>query len=237
MTVAGTLDSLTLSSGQFTSLLHSLFTLPTIGLPVSNSDSNASIVVSKLAKWGILRGIPIGANKCVCKGGVQLGSQIVLRSNAKGNDMVTDNATPMPRQWTLEGYLMTKLLTPGVQQLSPILNATVNKMVLPTMIKFVKEYFEYLRKSRAPFYFSTLDSDVVPVLMEDYEFEDVSEVTNTTRVKLSLKEFIVLEIGSEGTEVSNTPKKGSIFGDSSRLGSFAGNVLARSNLSIMKALL
>lgn len=215
--------------GGATELVYSLLTLPSIGLPVSTED-RTNVTLTALAKFGLLRGIPVAATKLETKADVQIGSQIMLRAEGKGNDMITDNATPMPREWTLEGYLTDKLWTPGIPTPTYILTKPAvfpmaHKMALQTVMRFIKAYFEWLRSSRAPFYFTTPDAEVIPVLMKNFTMVDVPEVQNTTQVKFTFTEYISLAVTADATKVGNQVQDGGPFGTGVTVGSFVSDLL------------
>ena len=230
------LHTMTIDAREGINMLYSLFTLPSIGLPVSADTHNAEIAEA-LATFGIFRGIPIAATKCERAGEVQIGSQIMLRTEEKGNDMITDNATPMPIEWQLEGYLTTKFfskLSVLQQDIMPItaLDVTADKVLKKTVFSFIKNYFEYLRKSRAPFFFTDSDSAVHEVLMKKYNVIEDPLVQNSIQVKFTLHEYISLAVAKNKTQIGTKTEDGSAWGKASSIGSFVAPILATSAGSI-----
>lgn len=226
------LGTMLLDVGTGVDMLYNLFTLPSIGLPVS-TDVKTATITAALATFGILRGIPIAATKCDVIGEVQIGNQIMLRTEEKGNDMITDNATPQPLEWQLEGYLTTKLLSLQglVEQefvsMNPIA-IVANKALKGTIFSFIEMYFEYLRTSRAPFYFTDDNSAVHEVLMKNYRLIKDPMVQNSVQVKFTLTEYISLAVVANKTQIGTKVKDGSAWGKAATIGSYVAPVLATS---------
>ena len=189
---------------------RSLFTLPTIGLPVATIAEITKTVSRLLISLGIPRGIPIFASKEQEVGENSIGKQILLRSGSVGTQWVTDNDSPQPRKWKVDGYLAH----PHIFTRFNISGAlSYQSLTIPVILSQLKAYFRYLRNLREPFVFTTKEGEAVPVLMENYTFEELPDSEWATKISVTLVEYIALS-ATEGTyDLLNAPSDDSIFGN------------------------
>lgn len=217
---------------------RSLFTQPTVGLPVSSIGSVTNLfasnqkafaivktITSLLVQLGIPGGIPIFAMSSEELGANDIGKQVLLRASAVGTQVVTDNIAPLPRTWKIEGYIAypDPFLVGGLswgEEGTQIDILNINIINKPLILQQIKAYFRMLRNLRAPFIFRTTEGESVPVLMADYTFTDAPESQWATKVTLSVQEYIALSAVDSSYDVFNNPTLGSIFGNA---GSFSGS--------------
>lgn len=217
---------------------RSLFTQPTVGLPVSSigsvtnlfaSNKNAFAIVktitSLLVQLGIPGGIPIFATSSEEVGANDIGKQVLLRASAVGTQVVTDNIAPLPRTWKVEGYIAypDPYLVGGLawgEELTPTSMLNIGVLTKPLILQQIKAYFRMLRNLRAPFIFRTTEGESVPVLMADYTFTDLPESQWATKVSLDVQEYVALSAVDGSYDIFNNPTIGSIFGNA---GSFSGS--------------
>ena len=211
-------------------VIKKMFTLPSVGLPCSIIEqSKSAATYAWLQKFGLLRGVPICATKQELIGENKLGQQIIIRTSEEGNSEVTDNVTPSGRRWKVEGYLTLDFLVvmPTLLGLGPAVYTLKRFTESSVLLTLAKTYLEYLRKLRAPFYFTTADGNTVKVIMNTYTLTDVPEVANACAVTLDVKEYVVLETNGS-TDKLNVPVVGLRCGMATALGGTVATMLTTS---------
>lgn len=211
-------SSATFSSAALTDVasnVNALFSLPSIGLPSSVTNSlqgGWKIIFGVLSSLGLARGIPIYASQQQEIGQNNIGDQIMLRASELGTQVVTDNIAPLPRVWRIEGYISCPI--------NVRLNSSADYILLSSnstlVVQAIKNYFRFLRTLRAPFSFITREGETIDVLMQNYTFTDTPESEWATHINIELKEYIALGVGKDAYSISNMPSLGSIFGKSAQ---------------------
>lgn len=209
-----------LQESSFGETVKSMFTLPTIGLPTAFSTGDASFmskfeaVKSVLEPLGLVRGIPIYASSQEELGENNIGQQILIRSKEIGTQVVTDNISPLPRTWVIQGYIGKKLA--GNEVAIPSHTSSIYAL---TFLQAIKDYFRYLRILRAPFRFITREGAIIDVLMQNYRFIDEPESEYATRIEMRLMEYVALSIDGNTYSILNTPGLGSAYGNTAKYAS------------------
>lgn len=211
-----------------------LLSCPAIGLPSSNSFYNASFMktgAGGLLAGALLKGLPIYCNKYSEKLDNQIGSQVVISKGAEStaSNLACDNVAPLPREWTMDGYIAIGLVMNSVGQLyadvgggNVIMNRALSALSLPdkiseqVLLMMCKVFLRWIRAQRGPFKFTTREGEVVDAVIKSLNFIDEPEVQNAIHVELTVMEYRALYLyGDNGLEtaiVGNAPALSSIFG-------------------------
>jgi hypothetical protein len=187
--------------------------------PYPNWDSGASLaqninvgagkgLVNSVTGQSVVNGgIRIKADTCREKCASDISSQMIV---TPGGSKVweTDNIAPMPRIWSITGYVMAEFY-----ELSALFGFTI-------LAK--KKKLLALRDKREALLFKTVDNEVVRVGISDITFTPSADAANCLPIELELREMPILtatESSLSPDTLGSSPVAGTSPGGSISLGS------------------
>lgn len=128
-----------------------------------------------------IEGIAIYASSTSVSREVEASSTPVIQQSISARKYVTDSATPLPRTFTITGYL---------QSLTPELD--YGKTVRPSVVAQAK-YLDSCASSRCPVWYKDDYNRFFLVLITRYREEHSPETTNMLKVDIEMTEYIPYE--------------------------------------------
>lgn len=125
-----------------------------------------------------IEGITIFADKATVGREVEVSSTPVIQQSINSRMFVTDSATPMPRTFSISGYLQS--LTPAVD---------VAHTVKPSIVAQAK-YLDSCAMSRCPVWYKDNYNRFFLVLITRFEESHDPTVTSGLRVSIDMQEYI-----------------------------------------------
>lgn len=190
---------------------HTLASCPYIGLPVNSAmfstSKYKSVNVLKLLFKSLVKGVPIYTYKYSESADSDIGTQIVLQATQGGLALITDNVTPKPREWTIEGYVKPESVSVASSKLLGAVSTSVGNAITTSVgIMILDLYLRYVRDSRVPFYFYTKQGEKVQALIKNLKMTEDPAVGNVQQVTLTVQEFCSLsaDLVSTGQALSKT---------------------------------
>lgn len=170
-----------------TSFMNSMLARSRSGGVYSAGDSiarfanNAVDELNQYLQLPNIEGITIYASQTSVSREVEASSTPVIQQSISARKYVTDSATPLPRTFTVQGYL---------QSMAPELD--YGKTIRPSIVAQAK-YLDSCASSRCPVWYKDDYNRFFLVLITRYREEHSADVTNLLKVDIEMAEYIPYE--------------------------------------------
>lgn len=152
------------------------------GLPIWNPIPQAALTVTetiyKSTSAPNVAGIPVYADKQRKRAEADVSTTPVIQQSISARVYVTDSATPKPKEFTLEGYIM-----------SQVLSVDAGLSIKPTIVAQLK-YIDAVIESRRPVWYKDIFNRFSLVLITACEEEHDPKVQNAVKVTINMQEYV-----------------------------------------------
>lgn len=156
--------------------------------------TTASLYMNKIAdlfRYPNIEGITIFTEKEQQSGTSNISfNPLVVQQDMASTTYVCDNAVPMPREWTLSGYLTAVL---------PIDHG----LVVKPSIMMQRDYLDHCRMSRRPVWYKTFDNRFYRVLISHFDSTWEADKMNALSVNIKLVEYKPLTVNTLRGSIKN----------------------------------
>lgn len=163
----------------------------------------AIVALKQLLSLPLLGYIPIFSDSFIVERSAEISTQMLISNELDGGkQFVTDNIAPMPRVWTVKGYLR------GIPYVE------LSHWFMPSLL-VQKLFLETQYLSRRALMFRTVDGELVDVLIKRLSFINSPDNASTVQLEFTVQELNVLTILSSvvGSQMNNSqPVIGSVPG-------------------------
>jgi hypothetical protein len=160
-----------------------------IGLLPQTGDKDAALVIVEALANPSLSYVPIYASSVVVTREATISTSMIMSQAAGNKQFVTDNTAPMPRVWTVTGYLRSLL---------PYIEGTLYFKPTILLQKFV---LDYALTSRNTVPFKTADGEMVDVLVKTLKMTSNPQNQSSVQIDVTVQEMVYLT-AEEGTLAS-----------------------------------
>lgn len=152
------------------------------GLPIWNPIPQEALTVTeeiyKSTAAPNVAGIPVFADKQRKRAEADVATTPVIQQSISSRTYVTDSSTPKPKEFTLDGYIM-----------SQILSVDAGLSIKPTIVAQLK-YLDAVVASRRPVWYKDIFNRFSLVMLVAFEEDHDPKVQNAVRVSISMQEYV-----------------------------------------------
>lgn len=135
-----------------------------------------------------IEGIVVSSPKLTCSREIELSEHMVIVQKKDQSAYKTDNATPKPRQWQLEGYLRQTSQNDAIYLIKPSLALQTRTL-------------DAYAVSRKPLWFKDDYNLFWKVQIKSFTYEHDATATNAVKIAASLQEYVPYIVHNEQANV------------------------------------